>query len=149
MLEQQPPALLHALCAQLLRRYGAPGVRLADFAGRWQVYRTAELAAGRERAVIDAEPSRHDTADGLAEMESRAEFAVGEDHDATLVLMELGSRPRTGHGPHAAPNTSVLAITVWSLAHSMAVTGHIELGVAGSPMRIGTAALLPRANARR
>ncbi|WP_157270127.1 hypothetical protein [Azohydromonas aeria] len=148
-LDPQPPQLLHAVYARLSRRYGAPGVRLADFAGRWLVYRTVDLAAGLERAVIDVEPPRHDTVEGLAEIESRAEFAVGEDHDATLVLMELTSRPRTGHGPHAAPNPPVLTITVWSLAHSMAVTGDIELDVAGTPVRIGTAALLPRANARR
>ncbi len=131
---QQPPALLHAFYARLSRRYGAPGVRLLDFAGRWLVFRTADLAAGRERAVIDVEPSRHDTVEGLAEMESRAQFAVGEGHDATLVLMFLSHRLRPGHDPHAAPPTPVLVITVWSLAHPVAVAGHIELDEAGLPV---------------
>lgn len=118
-------------------------MRLLDFPGRWLVFRTADLAAGMERAVIDVEPSRHDTVEGLAEMESRAGFAVGEDHDATLVLMHLARRPRPGHDPHAAPATLVLAITVWSLAHPVAVTRHIELDVAGMPVWVGARTALP------
>ena len=149
MPDPQPPVLLHAFYARLSRRYGAPGVRLLDFPGRWLVFRTAELAAGLERAVIDVEPSRHDTVEGLAEMESRAQFAVGEGQDATLVLMYLSSKPRPGHDPHAAPATPVLAITVWSLAHPLAVAGHIELDEAGTPAWIDAPYALPRTGSRR
>jgi hypothetical protein len=149
MLDHQPPERLLAFHACLSRRYSAPGVRLLGFPGRWLVFRTADLAIGLERAVIDVEPSRHDTVEGLAEMESRAQFAVGEDHDATLVLMHLARRPRPGHDPHAAPATPVLAITVWSLEHPVAVTGHIEFDEAGTPVSVNEPCALPRTGNRR
>jgi hypothetical protein len=122
---------------------------LIDFPGRWLVFRTAELAAGLERAVIDVAPSRHDTVEGLAEMESRAQFAVGEGHDATLVLMYLSRKPRPGHDPHAAPATQVLAITVWSLAHPVAVAGHIEFDEAGTPAWVDAPYALHRTSSHR
>jgi hypothetical protein len=143
-LDQQPPELLQTFYARLSRRYGAPGVRLLDFPGRWLVFQTADLAAGLERAVIDIDLSEHDTARHLAEMKSRAELAVGEGHDATLVLMYLARRVRPGHAPHAAPPRTVLSITVWSLAHATALTGRIELDEAGTPVWIGMPDALPR-----
>jgi hypothetical protein len=114
-LDQPPPELLQAFYTQLLRRHGAPGVRLLDFPGRWLVFRTADLAAGVERAVIDIDLSEHDTTRNLAEMQSRANLAVGKGDDATLVLMYLARRVRPGHAPHAAPPRTVLSITMWSL----------------------------------
>jgi hypothetical protein len=149
MLDHQPPERLLAFHVRLSRRYGAPGVRLLEFPGRWLVFRTADLAAGLERAVIDIEPSLHDTVEGLADMESRAQLAVGEGQDATLVLMYLAHRPRPGHDPHAAPATLVLAITVWSLAHPVAVTGHIELDEAGTPVWINKPCTVLRTGDRR
>ena len=149
MPDPQPPELLQAFYARLSRRHGAPGVRLLDFPGRWLVFRTVDLEVGLERAIIDVEPSLHDTVDAVAEMESRAQFAVGEEHDATLVLMYLARRPRPGHDPHAAPATPVLAITVWSLAHPVAVTGHIELDEAGAPVWVDAPWALPRTGSRR
>jgi hypothetical protein len=149
MPDQQPSPLLQTFYGRLSRRYGAPGVCLRDFPGRWLVFRTADLAAGLERAVIDVELPEHDMAKELAEMESRAQSAVGEDHDATLVLMYLARRLRPGHDPHAAPATTVLSITVWSLAHSTALTGRIELDEAGTPRWIGMPDALPRAGNRR
>ena len=137
MLDPQPPALLQAFHARLSRRYGAPGVRLLGFAGRWMVFRTADLAAGLERAVIDVEPPQPHSAQDLAELESRAEFVVGEGHDATLVVMGLTREGLAGHDPHAVPATPLLTITAWSLAHQLGVTGTIELDVAGTPVWIG------------
>lgn len=148
MLDPQPPALLQAFHARLSRRYGAPGVRLLDFPGRWMVFRSADLAAGLEHAVIDFEPSRHSTDEVLAELESRAEFAVGEGHDATLVVMHLGSRELPDHDPHAASSTLVLTITAWSLAHRLGVTGAIELDAAGTPVWIGEPYVVVRSASR-
>lgn len=104
-------------------------------------FRRADLAAGLERAVIGIEPSGHDTVEELLEMESRAQFAVGEDHEAILALMSLAREPQPGHDPHATP---VLAITVWSLAHPVALMGHIELHAAGASTRIGASMPLPK-----
>ena len=70
---QQPPELLQTFHARLSRRYGAPGVRLLDFPGRWLVFRTTDLAAGLEHALIDVEPPPHHTVEDLVELESRAE----------------------------------------------------------------------------
>jgi hypothetical protein len=42
------------------------------------------------------------------------------------------------HAMPAAAPALVLAITVWSLAHPVALIGHIDLGEAGAPMWIGT-----------
>jgi hypothetical protein len=72
-------------------------VRLLDFPGRWMVLRTADLAAGLERALIDIEPPAHPTVEDLAELESRAEFAVGDGHDATLVAMNLARMESPRH----------------------------------------------------
>ena len=146
---QQLPKLLQIFYGRLSRRYGAPGVCLRDFPGRWMVFRTTDLAVGLERAVIDVELLEHDTAEVVTEMESRAQSAVGDDHDATLVLMYLARRMRPGHDPHAAPATPVLAITVWSLAHATALTGRIDLDEAGTPVWIGLPDTLPRAGNRR
>jgi hypothetical protein len=148
MLDQQPPELLQTFYARLSRRYGAPGVRLLDFSGRWLVFRTADLAAGLERAVIDLELPGHDTAQDLMTMESRAQRAVGDGHDATLVLMYLARRVRPGHDLHAAPAPTGLAITVWSLAHTTALTGRIELDEARKPVWIGAPEALPRTAGR-
>lgn len=147
-LDQQPPELLQTFYARLSNRYGAPSVHLLDFPGRWLVFRTADLAAGAERAVIDIDLSEHDTARSLAELESRAKLAVGDGHDATLVLMYLSRRMRLGQTPHATPPRTVLSITLWSLAHPTALTGRIELDEAGMPVRIGTADALPRTASR-
>ncbi|WP_157269016.1 hypothetical protein [Azohydromonas aeria] len=144
MLEQQPPELLHAVYARLSRRYAAPGVRLSHFAGRWQVFRTADLAAGNERAVIDVEPPHDHTVEDLAELESRAAFAVGEDHDATLVVMHLATRLPLSGDEQATPSLPVLTVSVWSLEHPVALTGDIELDEAGAPVRIGLPGRLPR-----
>lgn len=144
MFEQQPPELLQAFYGRLSRRYGAPGVCLADFPGRWMVFRTAELAAGLERAIIDVEPPLLHLADGLQEFESRASLAVGDGSDATLVMMYLAEMVwagREGKPPTTSPG---LAITVWSLAHPMAVMGHIELDETGMPVHIGLPDALPR-----
>jgi hypothetical protein len=144
MFEQQPPELLQAFYGRLSRRYGAPGVSLADFPGRWMVFRTAELAAGLERAIIDIEPPLLLLADGLQEFESRARLAVGDGNDATLVMMYLAEMVRVGRDGQPPTTSPGLAITVWSLAHPMAVTGHIELDEAGTPVRIGLPDALPR-----
>jgi hypothetical protein len=143
-IDQQPPELLQAFYARLSRRHGAPGVRLLNFPGRWLVFRTADLAVGVERAVIDIDLSEQDTARNLAEMESMARLAVGKGGDATLVLMYLARRVRPGHDPHAAPPRTVLSITMWSLAHPTALTGHIELDEADTPVWIGVPDALPR-----
>jgi hypothetical protein len=87
-------------------------VRLLDVPGRWLVLRTAELMGALERAVIDVEASQLDTVEGLAQTESRAQLAVGKDHDTPLVLMDFGRKPQPGHDPHTALATPVLAITV-------------------------------------
>ena len=146
--DQQPPELLQTFHARLSRRYGAPGVRLLDFPGRWLVFRTADLAAGLERALIDVEPPPHHTVEDLVELESRAELAVGDSHDATLVVMYLDRVEVPRHEAHAAAPTSVLAITVWSLAHPVALMGHIDLSQVGAPMGIGTPINLPRTASR-
>jgi hypothetical protein len=148
MPDHPPPQLLQALYERLSRRYGAPGVRLLDFPGRWTVLRTADLAGGLERALIDVEPPLDHTVEDLAELESRAEFAVGDGHDATLVVMDLArvGSPRL-EAPAASP-TLVLVITVWSLAHPVALMGHIDLDEAGAPMRIGTPIHLSRIASR-
>ncbi|WP_156901720.1 hypothetical protein [Azohydromonas australica] len=149
MPDQPPPRLLQTLYGRLSRRYGAPGVCLRDFPGRWLVFRTTELAAGLERAVIDVELPMRGAGKDLAKMESTAQLAVGENHDATLVLMYLARRMRPGRGWHAAPAKTILAITVWSLAHTTALTGRIELDEAGTPLWIGMPDALPRAGNRR
>jgi hypothetical protein len=136
-LNHQPPELLLAFHARLSRRYGAPEVRLLNFPGRCMVFRTADLAASVECAVIDVAPSRPHTADDLVELESTAEFAVGQGHDATLVVMDLAGKVLPRHDPHAVPATPVLTITVWSLAHHLGVTGTIELDSVGTPIWIG------------
>jgi hypothetical protein len=148
MPNQQPPELLQAFYARLSRRYGAPDVRLLDFPGRWMVFRTADLAAGLERAVIDVEPPPHYTVEDLTDLESRAAFAVGDGHDATLVVMYLARVEVPRHEAQVASPTSVLAITVWSLAHPVALMGHIDLDEAGAPMWIGTPVNLSRAASR-
>lgn len=99
--------------------------------------------------VIDVELPDHDMAKELAEMESRAQFAVGEDHDATQVLMYLARRLRPDHDPHTTPATTVLSIRVWSLAHPAALTGGMELDKAGTPLWIGMPDALPRVGNRR
>ena len=148
MLDQQPPELLQTFDARLSRRYGAPGVRLLDFPGRWLAFRTADLAAGLERAVIDLELPGHDTAKDLEAMESRAQCAVGDGHDATLVLRYLARRVRPGHDPHAAPAPTGLTITMWSLAHATALMGRIELDEARKPVWIGAPEAVPRTSGR-
>ncbi len=149
MPDQQPSRLLQTLHGRLSRRYGAPGVCLRNFPSRWLVFRTADLAAGLERPVIDVELPEHDKAKELAEMDSSAQCAVGEDHDATLVLMYLARRVRPGQDPHAAPPATVLAITAWSLSHPTALTGRVKLDDAGTPLWIGVPDALPRAGKRR
>jgi hypothetical protein len=148
MLDRQPPQLLQTLYERLSRRYGAPGVRLLDFPGRWMVFRTADLVAGLERALIDVEPPPHPTVEDLAELESRAELAVGDGHDATLVVMDLARIESPRHEAQAASPTSALVITVWSLGHPVALMGHVDLDEAGAPMRIGTPLNLCRTTSR-
>jgi hypothetical protein len=148
MLDRQPPQLLQALYERLSRRYGAPGVRLLDFPGRWMVFRTADLAAGLERALIDIEPPAHPTVEDLAELESRAEFAVGDGHEAMLVMMILTRVALPRHEAPAASPTSVLTITVWSLAHPVTLMGQVDLDEFGAPMRVGTPFNLPRTASR-
>jgi hypothetical protein len=141
MPDPQPPELLQAFYTRLSRRYGAPGVRLLDFPGRWMVFRTVDLAAGKERAVIDVEPPHDHTVEDLAELESRAAFAVGEGCDATLVVMDRARRMPPMQGK---PSTPVLILSMWSLEHPVALTGDIELDEAGTPVRIGVPDALPR-----
>jgi hypothetical protein len=148
MLDGLPPQVLQTLYDRLSRRYGAPGVRLLDFPGRWMVFRTVDLAAGLERALIDLEPPLHHTAKDLAELESRAEFAVGDGHDATLVVMYLARVEPPRHEAHAFAPTSVLTIAVWSLAHPMALMGHIDLDEAGTPMWIGAPIIFSKSASR-
>lgn len=136
MSASQAPELLQAFYTRLSRRYGAPGVCLLDFPGRWMVFRTEDLAAGVERAVMDIEPPRDHSTDDLAELESRAAFAVGEGHGATLVVM---NRIRRASSP------PVLTLSMWSLEHPVALTGDIEIDEAGRPVRIGLPDALPRA----
>jgi hypothetical protein len=143
-LDPQPPALLQAFYSRLSRRYGAPGVRLIDFPGRWMVFRTADLAAGKERAVIDVEPPHDHTVEDLAALESKAALAVGEGHDATLVVMYLTRKMPLLDDVQETPSTPVLALSVWSLAHPVALMGDIELGETGTPVRIGRPDALPR-----
>lgn len=135
MTDPQPSALLQAFYTRLARRYGAPGVCLLGFPGRWMVLRTADLAAGMERALIDVEPPKDHTVEDLAELESRAAFTVGEGHDATLVVMNPARN---------ASSAPVLTLSMWSLAHPVALTGDIELDEAGIPVRIGAPTALPR-----
>jgi hypothetical protein len=121
MLGQQPPELLQALYARLSRRYGAPGVCLLDFSGRWRCFEP-RLWLPAWSAPSSMSCRRGTTlAEGLAEMEFRAEFAVGEDHDATLVLIDMIQRMPPDRAPSPALATPVLAIMVWSLAHPVAV----------------------------
>ena len=105
------------------------------------VFRTVDLAAGNERAVIDVEPPHDYTAQDLAELESRAAFAVGESHDATLVVVGRARRlpPMPG-----TPSMPVLTLSMWSLEHPVALTGDIELDEAGTPVRIGLPDALSR-----
>lgn len=140
----QPPELLQAFYTRLSRRYGAPGVRLADFPGRWTVFRTSDLAAGKEHAVLDIEPPHDHTVEDLAELESRAAFAVGEGHDATLVVTYLARRTLAGEDMRKTQSTPVLALAVWSLEHPVALTGDIKLNEAGTPVRIGLPDAVPR-----
>ena len=107
--DQQPPELLQSFYARLSRRYGAPGVRLLDFPGRWMVFRTMDLAAGNERAVIDVELPHDYTAQDLAELESRAAFAVGEGHDVTLAVVGRARRMPPMPG---TPSMPVLTLSV-------------------------------------
>lgn len=144
MFDPQPPELLQAFYVRLSRRYGAPGVRLIDFPGRWTVFRTVELAAGKERALIDIEPPHDYTVEDLAALESRAALAVGEGHDATLVVMYLTRKMQPLDDVQATSPTPVLTLSVWSLEHPVALTGDIELDEAGTPMRIGLPDALPR-----
>jgi hypothetical protein len=136
MFEPQPPELIQAFYGRLSRRYGAPGVCLADFPGRWMVFRTDELAAGLERAIIDIEPAYSHLADGLQELESRASLAVGDGNDATLVVMYLAEMVWVGREGQPPTTSPALAITVWSLAHPVAVAGNIDLDEYGTPIRI-------------
>jgi hypothetical protein len=147
-LDQQPPELLQTFYARLSRRYGAPDVRLLNFPGRWLVFRSADLVAGLERALIDVEPPAHHSVEDLAELESRAQLTVGDGHDATLVVMYLACVESPRHEAQAVSPTSVLAITVWSLAHPVAVMGHVDLDETGAPMWIGTPIALPRTASR-
>jgi hypothetical protein len=73
------------------------------------VFRTADLAAGAERTVIDVEPPQHSTTPWtcLAELQSWAAFGVGSGDDATLVVMHLAQPVMPGHDPHAAPTMPV------------------------------------------
>lgn len=135
MSASQAPELLQVFYTKLSRRYGAAGVCLLDFPGRWMVFRTEDLAAGMERAVMDVEPPPDHSTDDLAELESRAAFAVGEGHDATLVVMN-----RITRGSAAI----VLTLSLWSLDHPVALTGEIEIDEAGRPVRIGLPDALPR-----
>jgi hypothetical protein len=141
----QPPELLQDFYTRLSRRYGAPGVRLLDFPGHWMVFRTVDLAAGKECAVIDVEPPHDHTVEDLAELESRAAFAVGEGHDATLVVTYLARRMPAGDGMQGGtPSTPVLTLAVRSQEHPVALTGDIELDEAGTPVSIGMPDALPR-----
>lgn len=135
MSASQAPELLQAFYTRLSQRYGAPGVRLLDFPGRWTVFRTDDLAAGIERALIDIEPPPDHSAEDLAELESRAAFAAGEGHGATLVVIS---------GIRKVSSASVLTLSVWSLEHPVALTGDIEVDEAGTPVRIGLPDALPR-----
>lgn len=135
MSASQAPELLQAFYTRLSRRYGAPGVCLLNFPGRWMVFRTSDLAVGIERALIDVEPPQDHSTEDLAELESRAAFAVGEGHGATLVVM---------HRIDRASSAPVLTLSLWSLEHPVALTGDIELDKAGTPVRIGLPDALPR-----
>jgi hypothetical protein len=117
---------------------------LADFPGRWTVFRTSDLAAGKEHAVLDVEPPHDHTVEDLAELESRAAFAVGEGHDATLVVTYLPRRTLAGDELTETQATPVLALAVWSLEHPVALTGDIKLNEAGTPVRIGLPDAVPR-----
>jgi hypothetical protein len=66
------------------------------------VLRTADLAVGVERALIDVEPSPQHTVEDLAELESRAESAVGGGHDTTLLVMYLVCLDLAEHPSQAA-----------------------------------------------
>jgi hypothetical protein len=133
--DQRPPKLLQVFYKQLARRYGAPGVRLANFPGRWMAFRTADLAAGVERAIMDVESTEIDLAQHLEEFESSAEFVAGEDDDAILVAIWLANNVWVGRDGESPKTTPALAITAWSLAHPVAVAGTIDLDEAGTPLR--------------
>jgi hypothetical protein len=125
--------------ARLSRRYGTAGVRLRDFPGRWMVFRTADLAAGIERAVMDIEEPEPGMASSLEEFESRARLAVGEGNDATLVVIGQAQQVKAGRDGHVPVAMPILAITAWSLAHPVAVAASIDLDAAGTPLRVNAA----------
>ena len=99
------------------------------------VFRTADLAAGVERAVIDIEAPEPDVVSSLEEFESRASLAVGEGNDATLVVIGLAQQVRVGRDGDEPMTTPILAITAWSLAHPVAVAASIDLNTAGTPLK--------------
>jgi hypothetical protein len=113
------------------------------------MFRTADLAAGIERAVIDIEPPHDHTVEDLAELEPRAAFVVGEGHDATLVAMQLPRRMPSVNDMQAIPSTPVLTLSVWSLEHPVALAGTIELTEAGTPMPVSEPCTLLRTAGRR
>jgi hypothetical protein len=136
MPDQQPLELLRMFHARLARRYGTAGVRLHDFPGRWMVFRTGDLAAGIERAVIDIEAPEPDMVSSLEAFESRASLAVGEGNDATLVVIGLAQQVRVGRDGGEPMTIPILAITAWSLAHPVAIAASIDLDSAGSPRKV-------------
>lgn len=136
MPDQQPPEMLRMFHARLSRRYGTTGVRLHDFPGRWMVFRTADLAAGVERAVIDIEAPEPDMAGSLEAFEARASMVVGEGHDATLVVIGLAQQVRVGRDGNAPVSMPILAITAWTLAHPVAIAASIDLDAAGTPLKV-------------
>jgi hypothetical protein len=100
------------------------------------VFRTDDLAAGVERAVIDVEAPEPDMVSSLEEFESMAKLAVGEGNDATLVVIGLAQQVRVGRDGDTPMNLPVLAITAWSHAHPVAVAATIDLDAAGTPLKV-------------
>jgi hypothetical protein len=123
--------MLQGLHVRLLSRYGAPGVRLEGFKGRWLVFGSAELDAGLERALIDAESLQDEMVQGPEELEAIARIVVGEENRAILVAIEWADSAEA-----SGPAARHLCLSAWSPDEPVLLSGCIAVDGAGRPIAV-------------
>jgi hypothetical protein len=123
--------LLQGLHGRLLSRYGAPGVCLDGFKGRWLVFCSTELGAGLERALIDAESLHDEMVQGSEELDAIARIVVGEENQALIVAIEwVESADATGQAVRP------LSVVAWSPDEPVLLSGCIAVDGAGRPFAV-------------
>lgn len=122
--------LLHTLHARLMSRYGAPGVCLEGFTGRWQVFCSADLEAGLERALIDTESLQDELMHEPQELEAVAQVVVGEAHRALIVSLQWADAEAGGRASRH------LSVSAWSPGEPLVLSGCVIVDGAGRPVAL-------------